>query len=122
MDGFLTAGAAALPLQDTTLVTLSACESGLGSTEKGEGCWESRALHSAGARHCSFSLWPVDDSATVESWMKRFYAGVFQGESPPKALRSAQAALLTDWSETRGLASAMAQAGGFVVTSMDVPP
>lgn len=123
LDGFLTAvGAAALPLQDTTLVTLSACESGLGSTEKGEGVLGiSRALHSAGARHCLASLWPVDDSATVEL-MKRFYAGVFQGESPPKALRSAQAALLKDWSETRGLASAMAQAGGFVISSMDVPP
>jgi CHAT domain-containing protein len=56
------------------LVTLSACETGLGKISKGEGVIGlSRALIYAGARACMVSLWKVPDEATA-ILMKRYYA------------------------------------------------
>jgi len=58
---------------DAELVTLSACESGLGRYAGGEGYLGfSQALFVAGARSLVVSLWPVDDTATA-LLMTRFY-------------------------------------------------
>jgi CHAT domain-containing protein/tetratricopeptide (TPR) repeat protein len=58
---------------DAELVTLSACESGLGRYAGGEGYLGfSQALFVAGARSLVVSLWPVDDKATA-LLMTRFY-------------------------------------------------
>jgi hypothetical protein len=61
---------------DAELVTLSACESGLGRRVDGEGYLGfAQVLLGAGARHVLASLWPVDDQATT-LLMERFYAGL----------------------------------------------
>lgn len=58
---------------DAELVTLSACESGLGRYAGGEGYLGfSQALFLAGARSLVVSLWQVDDTATA-LLMARFY-------------------------------------------------
>jgi tetratricopeptide (TPR) repeat protein len=58
---------------DAELVTLSACETGLGKDEGGEGFLGFvQALLMAGARSLMVSLWPVDDTATA-LLMERFY-------------------------------------------------
>ncbi len=58
---------------NASLVTLSACESGLGSRKFGEGfIGFSYALHAAGADTVLVSQWRVDDKATA-LLMKRFY-------------------------------------------------
>ncbi len=58
---------------DADLVTLSACETGLGKYSNGEGYLGfSQALFLAGARSMVLSLWPVDDRATTLV-MTRFY-------------------------------------------------
>lgn len=121
LDGILTAAsAAALPLADALLVTLSACETGLGTVEKGEGVLGiARALHSAGARHCVSTLWPVEDVATAE-FMQEFYGRVLQGTSPPSALQQTQAACLRKWSAAHGPARAAYLAGGFVISSLEI--
>jgi CHAT domain-containing protein len=58
---------------DADLVTLSACDTGLGTYAGGEGYLGfSQALFLAGARSLVLSLWQVDDAATA-LLMARFY-------------------------------------------------
>ena len=91
-DGYLTAKEAArLQLDGTTLVVLSACESGLGSERTGEGLFGlRRALTVAGARGTLLSLWKVPEHAS-ETFMNRFYAQLRQGIPPAEAVRRVQA-------------------------------
>ncbi|MBS1902169.1 MAG: CHAT domain-containing protein [Bacteroidetes bacterium] len=79
-----------LDLYGTDLVTLSACESGRGTIEPGEGVFGfPRALRTAGARNVLMSLWRIPDRETAEL-MTIFYKRLLQGDSKPAALRAAQ--------------------------------
>lgn len=92
--GYLTARQAAmLQLEGTQLVTLSACESGKGRIELGEGVYGMRrALSVAGAHYTLLSLWKVNDQAT-RALMERLYHELQQGASPEQALLAAQQAM-----------------------------
>lgn len=73
------------------LVTLSACETGLGKDVKGEGLVGlTRGFMYAGAKRVAVSLWSVNDTATA-SLMTKFYQQMLQkGLTPVAALRAAQ--------------------------------
>jgi CHAT domain-containing protein len=72
-DGSLYSGEIYNLKLNADLVTLSACETGLGKVEKGEGIIGlSRALMYAGAKNLIVSLWQVSDASTAEM-MIEFY-------------------------------------------------
>jgi CHAT domain-containing protein len=96
-DGIVTAFEVMnLDLSHTQLVVLSACETGLGKIENGEGVFGlQRSFMQAGARNVLISLWKVDDQATRDLMIK-FYQYLVQGKSLHDSLRKAQSDLASD--------------------------
>ncbi|HEX4963496.1 MAG TPA: CHAT domain-containing protein [Thermoanaerobaculia bacterium] len=79
---------------DANLVTLSACETALGSEMGGEGLLGlTRAFQFAGARSVLGSLWNVSDVSTA-LLMKSFYTYLRQGRTKDEALQAAQLDLI----------------------------
>ncbi len=91
MDGLLTAlEVSGMDLHGTDLVTLSACDTGVGTVKAGEGVFGlRRAFALAGAKNLLLSLWPVEDKITAEQ-MHTFYKLYGKGKLPSEALREAQ--------------------------------
>lgn len=96
-DGIVTAlEISSMNLHGTDLVVLSACETGLGDVQIGEGVFGlRRAFQLAGAKTIVMSLWKVPDVETV-LLMQTFYNKIREGESASKALREASLHLLTE--------------------------
>ncbi|TAL70480.1 MAG: tetratricopeptide repeat protein [Bacteroidetes bacterium] len=75
------------------LVTLSACETGLGKLSRGEGLIGlTRAFLYSGATSVLVSLWSVDE--TTSTIMKYFYQNIINGLSKSEALRQAKLMLI----------------------------
>jgi CHAT domain-containing protein len=94
-DGLLTVNEIMNLRYNARLVVLSACETGLGRIERGEGVTGlTRAVMYAGSSAAVVSLWNVDDNGTREL-MKQFYKNIIQKKTgKAKALREAKQELL----------------------------
>lgn len=72
------------------MVVLSACETGMGELQKGEGIISlARGFSYAGAKSIITSLWEVNDKATSEI-MTDFYKNLQSGDSKDNALQKAK--------------------------------
>lgn len=80
-------------LSKCEVVSLSACETGLGEIIDGQGILGLRsAFRGAGAHSVLMSLWPVNDQAT-NVLMRTFYKELWSGKSKGESLRIAQDAV-----------------------------
>jgi CHAT domain-containing protein len=78
------------------LVVLSACESGLGRNQRGEGMFSiARAFTYAGCPAAVMSLWKARDVFTADV-MVQFYENLHEGESVSNALRNAKLQFLKE--------------------------
>lgn len=78
------------------LVTLSACNTGFGRIQKGEGVMSlSRAFAYAGVPATVVSLWPASDKSTPEL-MKYFYQNLKDGHTKDVALNNARKSYLAN--------------------------
>ena len=86
-------------LDGTSLIILSACETGLGEVKAGEGVYGlQRAFLVAGANALIMSLWKVDDAAT-QQLMTNFYTNWVKLGDKQKAFKQAQTQLMAKFKE-----------------------
>lgn len=79
------------------LVTLSACDTGVGKLQGEEGVTDlAEAFLVSGARSVVASLWSADDTFT-HALMDRFYTHIVEGEDQASALRDAKLDLLAKY-------------------------
>lgn len=95
-DGILTAEEiAGMNLEGVDWAVLSACNTGLGKIQVGEGVFGlRRAFQVAGAKTVIMSLWPVEDE-TARTWMTALYREHFSaGRSTSESVRAASLSAL----------------------------
>jgi CHAT domain-containing protein len=82
--------AMSLNIDNSELVVLSACETGLGEIQNGEGVYGlQRAFMAAGVKNIIMSLWKIDDIASQEL-MTAFYDDYLESGNIASSFRNAQ--------------------------------
>lgn len=121
MDGLLTADeVSGMDLQNTDLVVLSACQTGVGEAKNGEGVYGlRRAFSVAGAKNLVMSLWRVSDEWTARQ-MIAFYKHYSEGKAPVDALRAAQLEMISKLRHSGGEAFPILWAA-FIVQGAAIP-
>ena len=116
-DGLVTAQeVAALNLDRTWLVVLSACDTGSGEACAGEGILGlRRGFVEAGTQNLLMTLWPVDDTETA-NLMEAFYREALHSGDAPGALSLVQSATLDAVRKKSGLSEAVRAAGPFILS------
>lgn len=95
-DGLLDAGELYNFNLNADLVLLSACETGIGEVQRGEGVASlARAFAFAGAKSIIASLWHVSDRSTMQI-IDAFYLGLTKGKSKNQALAAAKRQYLSN--------------------------
>ena len=75
---------------NANMVTLSACESGIGSLKRGEGMLSlARGFYFSGTASIASTLWKVDDTSS-SYLMNEFYQNLAKGNTKDMALRNAK--------------------------------
>ncbi len=121
-DGILSAEeVGALDLNGTWIVTLSACETGIGEARTGEGVFGlRRAFMIAGAQNLLMTLWKVGDEITP-SIMADFYKEALETHDAAESLAKVQRDWLVKLRKEKGLLVAVRDAGPFAMAVMTTP-
>lgn len=121
IDGLLTADeVSGMDLQDTDVVVLSACQTGVGEAKNGEGVYGlRRAFSVAGAKNLVMSLWRVSDEWTARQ-MIAFYKYYSEGKLPVDALRAAQLEMISKLRQS-GVEAFPALWAAFIVQGAAIP-
>ncbi|MCI0538755.1 MAG: tetratricopeptide repeat protein [Verrucomicrobiales bacterium] len=116
-DGIVTAEeVSTLDLEGTWLVTLAACDTGVGEIAAGEGVMGlRRGFALAGTRHLLLTLWRVKSEPTVD-FMAAFYKLALSGDAI-SALAEVQREWLMRLRDRKGLAYAFSVAAPFIISS-----
>lgn len=120
---FFALEAPSLDLGETSLVVLSACETGLGVSDRSEGLEGlARSFLSAGARAVMVALWPVEDRKAME-FMIEFYRYWLSNclEDPGKALSEVKRQCVTSGDPNRSTPSYWAPFVMFETGSLSAP-
>ena len=105
-----------IPLVGTWLVTLSACQTGMGEADVGEGVLGlRRGFAMAGAENLLLTLWQISDSDTAD-FMSSFYRLAFTEHDALLALAESQRNTLVRLRQEESLGAAIQKAGPFVLT------
>jgi CHAT domain-containing protein len=105
---------AGMDLRQTSLVVLSACDSGRGRADAAEGVLGFQAaLHLAGVATVVTSLWPLHDESTPKI-METLHRLILQGARPSAALQRAQLEAAGSWRDPQAW-------GGMTVSGSDDP-
>lgn len=99
-DGLLTAYeiAGQMNLRSTALVVLSACDTGKGANQYGEGIYGlQRAFQIAGAHSIIMTLWPVQDQVSEEFFGFFYTNWLDKGMDEQSAFKQAQKLIREDW-------------------------
>jgi CHAT domain-containing protein len=117
-DGIVTAEeVGGLKLDGTSLVVLSACDTGWGEVRAGEGIMGlRRGFIQAGAQNLLMTLWPISDAMTVQI-MLDFYNAAEKTRNAPQALADIQRDWLVKLRKERDLLDAIRLAGPFIMSS-----
>ena len=95
-DNFLQAYEISNMNLNAELVVLSACETGFGKFEKGEGIMSlARAFMYAGVKSLVMSMWEVNDASTAQI-MQYFYQNLANNQSKSAALREAKVRYISE--------------------------
>lgn len=121
-DGILMAQEVGMmDLKDTWLVVLSACDTGIGQAQAGEGVLGlRRGFVQAGAQNLLMTLWPVSDKYTVDL-MKAFYEQAMKTKDAPGALASVQREFLIKLRKEKNPVIAARLAGPFIMSFQGKP-
>jgi CHAT domain-containing protein len=121
-DGIVTAEeVGGLKLDGTSLVVLSACDTGSGEARPGEGVMGlRRGFVQAGAQNLLMTLWPISDKATVQI-MLDFYEAADKTHNAPEGLAEVQRTWLVKLRKELGLRAAVKLAGPFIMSSQGKP-
>ena len=121
-DGIITAAEISLlQLEDNWLTVLSACETGMGRVQSGEGVMGlRRAFVQAGTQNLLFTLWPISDAVTAKI-MEDFYQRALRTRHAPGSLCDTQRDWLVKLRESEGTKAAVQLAGPFVLTFQGPP-
>lgn len=118
-DGILTAEEIAkMDLKSCDLISVSACQSGMGQSLSGEGVLGiRRGFYRAGAKNVLLCLWPIGDKE-ARAFVENFYA-LYAQDTPlkdvyPKTL----AKMAREYADKKGITYAIRATGPFVMNSV----